>query len=409
MIRALALGTACLAAANSAFAETNLFADDQLRGFLDVRAAGADGETSWTEDGFGKTRFGGDDGDAQGHGYATGMLVWRPHLTWNMDAFLSLQADTQVAPALDAVEAYLTYRGAPRDGWRLAGRAGLMYPPVSLEHDGLGWTPTETITPSAINSWISEEVKVVGVEATARRSFGEQDFGATLGLFGYNDTSGTLLAARGWALGDYLPGVHAENPLPTRSFASQDYTKPTYELDGRVGFYARLEYRPIAPIVIDVSHYDNAGDRVSDHDGQTNWETRFTNIGVRAALGEDTRLLAQVMTGQTIWGRRTPRGYWVDVDFAAAYLLVAHDFGPHTVTGRFDYFQTTDRSFTDLRRNNDEDGWSATAAYQIALLPTLRFALEGLHVQSERSSRADIGLSPEQQQTQLQSSLKYEF
>ncbi|MEJ0059598.1 MAG: hypothetical protein WDM79_08535 [Terricaulis sp.] len=203
----LAFGAALasVAAAQAASAAPDLFSGDQLRGFIDFRAAASDSEQSWTDDGFGKTRFSGDDGDVAFDGLAQGMLIWRPHLTWNVDGYVTLQADTEGRPAIDVVEAFASYRGAPSDGWRFSGRAGLMYPPVSLEHDGPGWTPTDTITPSAINSWIGEEVKIVGVEASARRRFETQEFAATLGLFGFNDTSGTLLAYRGWALGDLCP------------------------------------------------------------------------------------------------------------------------------------------------------------------------------------------------------------
>ena len=177
--------------------------------------------------GFGKTRFDGSQNNTfETGGYARAMLVWRPHLTWSWDMYLSLQGDTQAQPSLDLVEGYVSYRGAPTDGWRLSGRLGLMYPPVSLENDGPGWTTTRTITPSAINSWIGEEVKIGGVEVTARRQFGDSDLTLTLAAFGWNDTSGTLLAARGWALDDVLVGANGRLDLPDRSFSYQDFTNP---------------------------------------------------------------------------------------------------------------------------------------------------------------------------------------
>src|SRR5262249_15298125 len=161
------------------------------------------------------------------------------------------------------------------DGLRARARFGLFYPPVSLEHDGPGWTTTHTITPSAINSWIGEEVKVLGAEASARAALGGQELGATLALFGYNDTSGTLLSYRGWALHDVMATAYGDLRLPNRSAAwravkrSQAMTTdPTAELDDRVGYYARLEYRPIGAVTLDLLHYDNAGDRDSVQHGQ---------------------------------------------------------------------------------------------------------------------------------------------
>ncbi len=377
----------------------------ELRGFLDLGAAVADGEQSWIDEGFGKTRFSGDE-DVEG--VARAILLWRPQLPWNLDGFVTIAADAQLDPALDLVEGYLNYRGAPSPGWRLSGRAGVFYPPISLEHDGPAWTTTQTITPSAINSWIGEEVKVVGAEASARRRFAGQELTATLALFGGNDTSGTLLAFRGWALGDVMAGVRSEMELPRRSFTYQETTRPTFELDNRVGYYAQIQYRPAQNVTTDLLFYDNRGDRVSDAHGQTNWETRFLSFGARVAFDHDTRLLTQAMSGRTIWGQRTPMGYWVDVDFDAAYILLARDLGAHRIAGRLDYFHIGDLSFV-ASDNNDEEGWAATAAYQVALSPTVRVAIEGLHVSSERPSRIDQGLDPEQTQTVLQTMLKLSF
>jgi hypothetical protein len=382
-------------------------ADDDLRGFLEVRGAAGEGEESWLEQGFGKTRFGdGDDFDADG--LLRGMLIWSPQVTWSVDGFVSLQLDTQMQPAIDIGEAFLTYRGAPSAGWRLEGRAGLFYPPISLEHEGAGWTTTHTLTPSAINSWVGEEVRVVGVEATARRRFDAQEVSATLAVFGFNDGAGTLLAFRGWAMGDVTPGLSGEVALPWRSFPYQDHTSITYESDNRIGYYAQVRYRPVGNVNLDLLYYDNRGDRISDVDGQTNWETQFLNFGARVALDDDTRLLAQAMSGRTVWGMQTPIGPWVDVDFHAGYVLLAREFGRHQLAGRVDYFQIDDETFAAFD-DNAEEGWAATAAYQFEVTEDVSLSVEGLHISSERPARIDQGVSPEQNQSLLQTSLKVSF
>jgi hypothetical protein len=401
VIRKAALGVVFVATISPALAE------DDLRGFIDLRGAVADGEESWLEEGFGKTRFG-DGDDLDGEGVLRGMLIWTPQITWSLDGFVSLQLDTQMQPALDIGEAYLAYRGSPSAGWRWEGRAGLFYPPISLEHDGPGWTTVHTITPSAINSWLGEEIRSVGVEATARRRFDNQELAATLGLFGFNDGAGTLLAFRGWALGDVTPGLSGELALPQRSFPYQEHTSITYESDDRIGYYAQLRYRPVGNVNLDLLYFDNRGDLVSDEEGQTNWETQFLNLGARIALNENTRLLAQAMSGQTVWGMRTPMGYWTDVRFHSGYVLLAREFGRHEFAGRLDYFQVDDRSFA-ATNNNDDEGWAATAAYQFEVTPDVRLALEGLHISSERPARLDQGIDPQQDQTLLQTSLKVSF
>ena len=403
MLARAALGLAIVSIVTPAGAASADEGDD-LRGFIEFRMAAVNGEDSWIQEGYGKTRFGGEE-DVES--LARGIVLWRPQLGWNLDGYLTLEADTQLEPLVDVVEAYVTYRGAPSPGWRFSARAGVFYPPISLEHDGAAWTTTNTITPSAINSWVSEEVKVVGAEASARRRFGGHELTARLALFGFNDTSGTLLAFRGWALGDVMAGVGSEMELP-RTLIYQGSTRPTFELDDRIGYYAQVQYRPAQNISTDILFYDNRGDRVSDSDGQTNWETRFLSFGARIAFDRDTRFLAQAMSGRTIWGERTPAGYWVDADFNAAYILLAHEIGRHGVAGRIDYFDVRDNSFV-ATDNNDEEGWAATAAYQFELSPEIRLAVEGLHVSSDRPSRAGQALDPEQAQTVLQTSVELSF
>ncbi|HWA00004.1 MAG TPA: hypothetical protein VG841_06785 [Caulobacterales bacterium] len=414
MSRWLAIGAAITAIAAPAAARADAGAGGQLRGFIEFKAGAADGERSFLDGGFGKARFGGSGESWAGQGFAEASLVWRPHITWSLGGYLHLRADPDQDHLVDIVEGYLTYRPMPFRGTRFSARAGLMYPPVSLEHDGLGWSTTDTITPSAINTWIGEEVKVLGVEATAKRAFGDQEVAFTVGAFGFNDTSGTILAYRGWAMHDVLNTAFGSLQMPEQAPAwtalkDQDpATEPVRELDGRVGFYGRLSWRPLGNLSLDLMHYDNAGDRVSYDDDQWSWETRFTNLGLRLDLDEETRVLAQAMTGQTILGQRTPMGYWVDTDFASAYVLLAHDIGEQTIAARLDYFETDDKSFTGVD-NNNEDGWAFTADYRRRLSERTTLALEALHIESDRPQRATVGEDPKQEQTVLQSTLHVGF
>ena len=59
------------------------------------------------------------------------------------------------------VEAFLTYNFARRRHHKLVARAGV-WPPVRLNHNRPEWRVRDTITPSAINSWIGDEVKLGG-------------------------------------------------------------------------------------------------------------------------------------------------------------------------------------------------------------------------------------------------------
>src|SRR4029077_2655356 len=112
------------------------------------------------------------------------------------------QPDQEDRP-IDVSQAYLSWRPTPTSATRFSARLGMYYPAVSLEHDAPVGGLTNTITPSAINSWIGEEVRVIGAEAGVAHEFeGGQRLALTLGIFGGDDTAGTLLTYRGWAMHD---------------------------------------------------------------------------------------------------------------------------------------------------------------------------------------------------------------
>lgn len=381
-------------------------AEDGLSGMAQLSLGGGDGEESWLDGGFGKTAW--SDTEAR---LSQAVLEWRPSLAFSTSATVSLQYQDRVHPGVDLNEAYLSLKAPPMAAGRLSGRAGLFYPPVSLEHPGVGWTTQDTITASALNTWIGEEVKVGGLEASFARDVGGHELTATGAIFGWNDTSGTLLTFRGWALGETRAGSQTEFHLPPLSAFMEskqsDETYPVLELDGRAGYYGRLEWRPPAPVSVEVFHYDNAGSRTAVEDGQWAWETRFTNVGLSWEPDERTRVLAQAMTGETLMGYRTPQ-IWVDMGFRAAYLSASRDIAGNTLTGRLDWFDTDDRSWVHAD-NNDEKGWAVTAAWRRPLADHADLLVEAQQVSSERPSRALAGDDPQQDDFVLQTALRLHF
>jgi hypothetical protein len=168
---------------------------ENVTAIMDLRLVGVDGERSWTDGGFGKSRFGPDDGDFELDPVAAeGTLVWQPPLSWDLTGTVAVSAQHEQDQPVDLVEAFLSWRPVPRGATRFSARAGLFWPPISLEHEGPAWSVSNMITPSAINSWVGEEVKVVALEAGAAREAGGGRLSATVGLFGMNDTAATLLS-----------------------------------------------------------------------------------------------------------------------------------------------------------------------------------------------------------------------
>ncbi|MDB5460139.1 MAG: hypothetical protein JWO72_1880 [Caulobacteraceae bacterium] len=424
MRRAAPIGAAALAGglvfavATPALAQVDLVSPGVFSGQIDVRLSASDGETSWTQGGFGKTRYGGSGaGETVRLQIASADLVWRPRLAWDLSGFVDAVAQPDQAHGVDLSEAYVLYKPLPRaDGLRYSARAGLMYPPVSMENDGPAWTPSRTITPSAIDSWIGEEVKTWGGEATIARRWEDQEVSATAGVFAGDDTSGTLLTWRGWALHDVRSTAFGDFPIPQVPAAHKPffatsqgpYSRSVDEIDGRPGVYARAEWRAPGAVTVNLFYYDNAGDRTSVVNGQWSWDTTFWNLGLRLKPDDKTEVLAQAMTGRTVTGFVTPVGWRVDAGFDAAYLLVSHDLGKDLVTGRIDGFQVRDHTFQTLD-NNNERGWALTADYRHPVTEQLAALVEVLHVYSDRPSRAYVGQAPRQAQTTIQTALKLAF
>lgn len=400
-------GLLALCCAHAAAAEPALPAGFSAVG--DIRLAGVDGEPSWTDGGFGKLRFGGDsDGDFRlKPRLAEGELIWQPRLGWALSGTVVAGAQRGQEHAIDLIEAFATWRPMPRGGTRVAVRAGLMWPPVSLEHQGAAWAVADMITPSAIDSWIGEEVKVVGAEATVTRG----SVSATAAIFGFNDTAGTLLAFRGWALHDLKATAFGRQPLPPlNAFLSGGVqapsTRPAIELDDRPGFYGKLAWRPAAVVTVEAFYYDNrANPEAVTPALQWGWRTRFLDLGARVQIAGQTTLLAQTVTGSTRMGYDEGYGIWVHTRFRAAYLRLSQAIGPATLSGRIDLFGTTDRG-SETGPQESEDGWAATVAGAWRLSPHVQLIVEALRVDSRRGSRLRLGLDPRQTQGQLQAALR---
>ena len=318
----------------------------------------------------------------------------------------------------DLIQAYLAYKPVPTGPIRYSVRLGLFYPQISEEHGGPAWEVADTITPSAINTWVGEEVKVVGAEATVSRAFGGHQLSATGAVFGYDDTSGTLLTFRGWALDDVKAGTVGEFPLPPLErqylLGQSRQTYALREIDSRLGYYARLEWRPPAAITFNAFVYDNRGDLTGvDGQHQWAWATRFWNLGAIWSLDDRTRILSQVMSGETMMGFPNGRSVWFNLGYASAYLLATRTYGRGAFTARVDYFETHDRNFRPALDDPDQDwgeaGWALTGAYRLMLSPHASLLLEAVHIESDRPSRGQAALSAFQAQTQLQTALRLSF
>jgi hypothetical protein len=397
--------------------QTDILSKNTLSVMLDARFVVSNGEQSFVNHGFGKTRFQGtDSGDYRARFVpAEADIVWEPRFTGSLSANVSAAYQHDHDNNFDLIEAFVTYLPQSTAKVFFSARAGLMWPEISLEHStGGAWSVVNTITPSAINSWIGEEGKVLGVEGSLHVTLGQHQLLATGGVFGFNDTSGTLLSFRGWALHDEKATAFGHFPLPPlNSFITNIQaaeTRSTIDLDKQPGYYLRLDWRPPWPIDLNVFYYDNRGDPEAFFPDtlQWGWRTRFWNVGLSADLGPDTKLLAQGMSGSTIMGFQQNGQPWVHTYFRSAYLLLSQRLDNATsITGRVEAFGTREHGSEMSPLLNDEDGWALTAAVRHTFSPNLTGFLEALNVRSRRGMRTVLGDDPFQAQTVFQASLRF--
>ncbi|HEX8938034.1 MAG TPA: hypothetical protein VF776_07175 [Sphingomicrobium sp.] len=393
--------------------ELKLFTADTFEISGDMRLVAVDGERSWIDGGFGKLRSGSNGKLRVRPELGNAALVWKPQFTWSLGAIVagSVQGGDRTGAGLS--QAYLTFRPM-RSSWLVfSARAGLMWPPVSLEHEGYDWHVKDSITPSAINSWIGEEVRPVAAEGTVSATLGGHKLRATAALMAANDTSGTLLTFRGWALHDRTTLAFRRQPLPPLDEDVADYqapfTHPLLDIHSgfahRPGYYLKLAWQPPVPVRFELFHYDNrANPQDVNADSEWGWNTQFDEAGLVADLGAATELKAQALQGRTRMGFREDTSRWVDNRFRSAFVLLTRPFGTVRLTGRIDVFDTRNRG-SEIGSEYNDKGWSAMLA---AKRDWSHFSglIELLHVSSRRDNRADAGLNPRQRQTQLQAEVR---
>lgn len=417
MLRIGSAAGALALAAPSVAADFDLFSANTLEITADVRVSLANGPKSWLRGGFGKTDTSGNgDGFKLEPQLGETNLVWTPQLGWAVSAVVVGTMNGGERSEAGLSQVYLTYRPMRSQDVAFSARAGLLWPPVSLEHEGLDWHVADSITPSAINSWISEEVRPVAIEGNLEGSAAGQRFRATVALTAANDTSGTLLTFRGWAFNDRKTLAFNRQPLPPLGDDFHGYqapfTHPLIDLHAgfahRPGYYAKLAWQPAAPVRLEFFRYDNnANPEDVNADLEWGWRTSFNDLGAVANLGGGTELKAQALAGRTRMGLRQDGARWVDNRFRSAFALLTHKVGAIGLAARIEGFDTRNRG-SIIGQEYNEAGWSAMIAARRDW-GSWTGLIELLHVSSRRDQLADVALAPRQQQTQVQADLRFHW
>ena len=382
-----------------------------------ARLSLTDGEESWVDGGFGKLATSGDHGDDNDFRILPQLgdvnLIWQPRFGWSLSGTVvaALQGGQRTEWGIE--QAFLTFKPMRKGRHRIAVRAGLLWPAISLEHSGADWHVADTITPSAINSWVGEEVRPLALEVTGSTSAGEHQLSATAAVFAANDTAGTLLSFRGWVLHPRTTLAFRRQPLPPLPAAMEGlqppFTHPLLDVGPgfakRPGYYVKLAWTPPVPVRVELFHYDNRADpEAVNEDVEWGWRTQFNQVAALAELGGGIGLKAQAMAGRTRMGMTEAEGIWVDTDFRSAFLLATHAFANGGVAARVEGFETRQHG-AFVTQESDESGWAATLAGHRDW-GKVTGVVELLHVSSKRPIRAVLGEDSRQDQTSLQAEMR---
>jgi hypothetical protein len=349
-----------------------------LDGFLTARGVDADKRPSWLEHGLGRFDASGNDG------FAIAQLGadWTPseHFDAHVSGIARREPSSFGGKRAGLTEAYVD---ASAGGFQL--RVGQFFLPASRENKQALWTSPYTLTWSALNTWIGEEFRPAGADLQWRSEF-YWTVGAT--AFRDNDTSGALLAWRGWAMGSRLTVYDEGLPLPPLpDFPKQGAdTRPfEHDLDGRLGVAGRIRFTLPERANVQLTHVDNRGDRKLYGD-EYSWQTRFDTLSGEIGTTSPTTVAAEYMWGKTGMGF-APNPH-VQSDFHAGYALLSHKIDRNRFTARIETFGVIDRAHASSEIYDDH-GHAWTLAWLYDVTPKVRAGLEFVQITGRRDESYD--------------------
>ena len=318
----------CIITATAASAQTSTF---QLRAFLSARGIRVESEPSWTEGGRGRFDVGATaPGDKRTRNVDVAQIGfdWKP-LNWlliHADGLARHEPSGTIGKRSGLVQAF-----ADVGTEKLRLRAGAFWLPTSRENVDPLWNSRYTITYSALNTWIGQEVRPVGADLQYA-----PNFYVTAGVtaFRANDTMGTVLADRGWTLGNRLSVYNEDIAVPP----PDSLTKPIGDdLDHRNGYAERLRVQMPERAMLQVTHIDNRATLVPGAAPEIPWRTKFNIIGGEIGSTSPTTLVAEWTKGDTTVA--FPGGTFT-LNFNTAYLLLSHKTESDRFSARVERFET---------------------------------------------------------------------
>ncbi len=314
---------------------------------------------------------------------------------------INFQCDIQIdnnpsqSGQIGLIEAFIAWDKMVSKNLSYSFRLGQLIPPISLEHSGAAWSTEYSLTPSAINSWVGEEVRPIALEFNTRYFIKDlYPIQLTLAPFSNNDTSGSILAWRGWSLNDQV--FRTGRVLPTQTILKKlspddNRVDPFKEIDGRPGCYLALKGVFFNQLQLQYFYSDSfSAENIVDESNEYSWDTHFSQFSLKWDVPKlkGLTVMFQTLYGNTWMGRNQARG--VDTDFNAHYALLSYEHKTkHRFTARYDKFKVID--LDNIPDKNDSKGNAWTLAYIHTLSPSHQLSFEWIKIDSERDGNDNFG------------------
>jgi hypothetical protein len=363
----------------------------QFEASLDLRLVQSDGRDSFMDGGLGKLRFdAGDDSMRLGRA----RLAWRGGIGGDWHASVDLSAwSLEDHNRVDLTEALLEWRPVPDSAWRSKLKIGAFFPPVSLEHRAPGWSNPYTISSSALNTWVGEELRTIGMEYSIEHlgiaAGGRVDAGLQAALFGWNDPAGVVLAFRGFSMND------RQTPLFGRIGAfplvGREQRVIFSEIDGRPGYYVAGHVKTDTGLELRAMRYNNRADRLEYKPSIADfgWNTHFDSLGMRYDAATGTTLVAQWMLGRT-YASPYLSFCW---NFRARFVLLSQQQGRFRFSARYDDFHVLQTTAHSPPPWGKDQGHGLTLGWTWAASEHIDVAAEWLRISSSNNLRSRLGES----------------
>ncbi len=366
-----------------------------FHGLLDLRATATDSLTSYTNGSYGK--FGSDDGNELTISNAGGQLTF----AWDNGISAHLVANAYNNNGdfkLGLTESYLKYSGLPNaSGYRWQTKLGVFYPKISLENNAYAWASKNTLNSSSLNTWIGEEIRVLGNEVTLTRlgriNNNAFDLSLSLSAFINNDPSGSMLSWHGWTISNRQTIYYEKIQLPNFTAREKGYalfeqassSDPFLDVDHKIGGHIRGEVKFHKKGTISAGYYNNNGTPYIVEDGQYAWKTRFTHVELSWLLSKGILLTSQLLKGDTLMQNPEQMDV-VNNDYTNGYIALSKRIKAHRITSRIERFNVKDND-TTVGDDNTERGKAFTLNYTYRLSKPWFLSTEFTWLDSYRPAR----------------------